>query len=184
MGSRVSIGDGVTTHHLVLPQLPWRRSRSNSTNAPTRSLARRLASRAPVLQLAVFTPNARRAAVFPLAMRAGVAGRAAAFHPAMRAGVAVRAVPFKLAMRAGVAGRAGAFHLAMRAGVAACAHAFPLAVRTRVAPHAVVFPLPVQAPLASSHRLARARAAGARARKSVVASEQTSVVAFPKRSDV
>jgi hypothetical protein len=42
----------------------------------------------------------------------------------------------------------------------------------------------MRAPLASCHRLARARAAGARARKSVVASEQTSVVAFPKRRDV
>ena len=115
MGSRDSFGGGITTHHLGLPQLPGRRSRSNSTNAPTRSLARRLASRAPVLQLAVFTPNARRAAVFPLAMRAGAAGRAAAFHPAMRAGVAVRAVAFHFAMRAGVAVRTPGFLPSVRA---------------------------------------------------------------------
>jgi hypothetical protein len=57
-------------------------------------------------------------------------------------------------------------------------------MRAPVAVRAVVFPLPMRAPLASCHRLARARAAGARARKSVVASEQTSVVAFPKRRDV
>ena len=81
-------------------------------------------------------------------MRAGVAGRAVVFHPPMRARVAVRAAAFQLAMRAGLAVRAAVFQLAMRAGAAGRAAIFPLAMR---------------APLASCHRLAMARATGARA---------------------
>jgi hypothetical protein len=64
---------------------------------------------------------------------------------------------------------------AVRAEVAVHAVVFSFAMRARVALRALVFPLPMRAPLASSHRLARARATGARARKSVVASEQRRV---------
>jgi hypothetical protein len=54
-------------------------------------------------------------------------------------------------------------------------------MRARVAVRAVVFPLAVHATLASRHRLARARATGARARKSVVASNRSACRGFWRR---
>jgi len=84
----------------------------------------------------------------------------------------------RLTRASGFAGRAVVFQLTMRAGVAGRAATFPLTMRAGVAGPAVVFPLAMRAPLLSRHRLARARATGARARKSVVASKRSACRGF------
>jgi hypothetical protein len=69
----------------------------------------------------------------------------------------------------------------MRAGVAIRAVVFQLAMRAAIAVRALVFPLLMRAPLPSCHHLATARATGARARETVVASEQSSCRGFLRR---